>query len=362
MHDSFRLVGLCVILDDMLLSPHIKTRQLVWLSRRLAMALDAGVDIRAVWAREAQRATGRAVREQYEIVAQAIDRGSPLAGALSATGDFFPALFRELVAVGEETGRLGEVFGQLADHYQSRMELRRGFLSVVAWPLIQLALCLLIVGFLIWVMGFIQRFSGSDVDPLGFGLVGNSGLLVYCLVLTAIGLPLALLIYASRRGLVWTRPIQRSVLRLPVVGKALQTLALARMAWSLHLTMGTGMDVRRAMRLSLRSTNNARYTDRAEQIERDIENGQSIHAALANTEAFPLEFLDHLAVAEESGQLAESMDRLAQQYHEHARTALAALAKSGGLAIWLVIVTVIVFLIFRLAASYVGMINNAIPG
>jgi len=74
----------------MLLLSRITTKQLVWLSRRLAMALDAGIDVRTVWAREAQRAPGRAIRQRYETVCRAIDQGSPLAEALSSTGGFFP--------------------------------------------------------------------------------------------------------------------------------------------------------------------------------------------------------------------------------------------------------------------------------
>ena len=50
-------------------------------------------------------------------------------------------------------------------------------------------------------------------------------------------------------------------LRIPVLGPALETLALSRLAWAMYLTMNTGMDVRRAMRLSLASTNHARYIE-----------------------------------------------------------------------------------------------------
>ena len=51
--------------------------------------------------------------------------------------------------------------------------------------------------------------------------------------------------------MMWVRPLQRAVMGVPVLGPALQTLALARIAWSMHLTMNAGMEVRKALRLSL---------------------------------------------------------------------------------------------------------------
>ena len=51
------------ILAHMLFSPRIRTSQLAGLCRRLATALGAGIDVRTAWAREADRASGRAARE-----------------------------------------------------------------------------------------------------------------------------------------------------------------------------------------------------------------------------------------------------------------------------------------------------------
>ncbi|MBN2476551.1 MAG: type II secretion system F family protein [Pirellulales bacterium] len=344
----------------MLLSSRIHAKSLAGLCRRLATALGAGIDVRTVFSREVDRASGEAGRRALRAVSDAVERGRSLAAALDATGNYFPTLFREMVAVGEQTGQLSEVFAQLADHYEHQTELRQTFLAVISWPLLQLGLAVLIVGFLIWIMGVIGQITGNAVDPLGFGLVGNSGLAVYVAVVTLLAAAVLLLVQAVRRGLVWTRPIQRGVLRIPALGKALETMALSRLAWALHLTMNTGMDVRRALRLSLQSTRNAKFTDQIEPIDAEIVAGNSIHRAFVATGCFPHEFLDALAVGEESGKLVESMGRLARQYREHARTAIAVLTKVGGLMVWMLIAAVIIFLIFRLFAFYLGTINNAL--
>lgn len=342
------------MLIDMLFSARIKLKPLAGLCRRLATALGAGIDLRTAWAHEAERAPGQAARRRFRSVSEAIQRGGNVAEALAATGSFFPALFREMVDVGEQTGHLSEVFAQLADHYEAQLALRRGFLATIAWPLVELAAAVVIIGFLIWFMGVI----GGGTDLLGWGLVGNSGLLVYIAFLGIVGLLFFVLLQAVRRGMVWTRPIQRAVLRLPALGKVLQTLALSRLAWSLHLTLNTEMNVRRALRLSLRSTRSARYTDQTERIDAEIAAGNSIHEAFLAAGCFPTDFLDALAVGEQSGALVESMGRLSRLYRDQARTALVVLNTLAGFAVYAAIALVIIFLIFRLAGFYFGIIRG----
>ena len=343
----------------MFFSTRIRLKKLAALCRRLATSLEAGIDVRTVWQRETGRASGRA-RIRIGAVSQAVDRGEGLAEALAEAGGFFPPLLAELAQVGQQTGHLGEVFAQLAEHYDSQVRLRRSFLAAIAWPLVQLALAVAIVGFLIWIMGVIGKTRlGKPIDPLGLGLVGNEGLLIYIAFVAGVTLCLLFVIQAVRRGLVWTRPIQRGVLRAPVLGKALQTLALARLAWSMHLAMNTGMEVRRALKLSLQSTRNARYTDQIEQIGAEIDSGSSIHEAFERAGNYPADFLDALAVGEQSGRLVESMALLSRQYHEQARAALGTLTMLAGVAVWCAIALLIVALIFRLFMFYLGAIHDA---
>ncbi len=348
------------MLTGMLFSQRISTKELAGLCRRLATSLEAGIDVRTVWAREAQRPVGRAARLHLETVGRAVAEGESIADALAATGDFFPQLLRELAEVGEQTGHLGEIFAQLADHYQNRLKLRRSFLASIAWPVAQLALAVCVIGFLIWIMGLIGEITGTTIDILGLGLVGNTGLMIYVVFLAAVGAIVFLFIRAVSRGLVWTRPIQRAALRGPFLGPPLQTLALARLAWTLHLTLNAGMDVRRALRLSLRSSRNARFSDQIDLIDAEISAGNSNHDAFSRAGSYPTDFLDSLRVGEQTGKLVESMALLARQYGDRAQAALATLTMLGGLAVWCVIGLMIIAVIFRLFAFYLGTINDAL--
>ena len=186
----------------------------------------------------------------------------------------------------------------------------------------ELTATVLIIGFLIWVLGFIGRSTGTVIDILGWGLVGDRGLAIYTTIVLGIVLGLFAVYYGIQRGLAWTKPVQRAVLKIPVIGKALETISLSRLAWSMHLTFDTGMSVRKALKLSIESTRNAHFTDQINLIDRAIEGGQSIYDTFVLTGAFPDDFLDSLHAGEESGRLVESMGRLSRQYQEQAEAAI----------------------------------------
>jgi type II secretory pathway component PulF len=339
----------------------IGQRELSGLCRRLHTALEAGIDARKAWKREATGHGSVALRARLGQISEAIDKGWTVNDAIDQTGEYFPPLFREMVAVGEETGNLAEIFQHLAEHYDHQLKLRRNFLAAIAWPVIQLVAALGIIGLLIWIMGILPTGPGGErVDILGLG-VGTRGLVVYLLLIGLIaGLGVGLYV-AVQRGMFGTRALQRGLMNVPVIGASLQTLALSRLAWALHLTMETSLDLRRSLTLSLRSTHNARYTDDCEQIVNAVAGGDEIHEALARTGAYPTEFLDALEVGERSGRLPETMATLARQYQDQARRALAVLTAVAGFAVWAVVAILIIIMIFRIfTLFYLNPINEAL--
>lgn len=335
-------------------------KELAQLCRRLATSLEAGIDARRTWAREVEGHASASLRRHLYPVYDAVHAGRSVTEGFAAAGEYFPAMFREMVHVGEQTGKLAEVFRQLADHYDHQLTLRRGFLAAIAWPVLQLIASLTVIGIVILVLGFLPLGEGGKpIDTLGLGLIGVPGFIKYCLFLATVAAALYLIYVSITRGKMWTRPLQRALLATPGLGGCLQTLALARLAWSMHVTMETGMDLRHAMALSLASTQNARYMDHMDRVVSQVASGHEIYEVLAETKVFPRDFLDTLEVGERAGRLPESMAILASQYQEQARRALTTLTVLAGFAVWGLVALLVIAMIFRAFAFYLNVINEA---
>jgi type II secretory pathway component PulF len=323
---------------------------------RVGTALQAGMEMRAVWDREASRGLP-AYRHQAAKVRDRLAAGDSLAESLAACDGYFPQLTRDLVDVGEKTGRLEEVLLGLADHYEHLRSLRRTFLMGIAWPCFQLIVALAVIGLLILVLGMI----GGGIDILGSGLVGTSGLVIYLLLVALVFGGGALVVVAVMRGWLGPAPLQLAM-QLPLLGGFLRTSALSRMAWTLSLALNSGLDARRAMKLTLRSTQNAHYTSQMRTVDESIQAGHEFHESLRQTGAFPDEFVNTLETAEISGTHGETLGRLASEYRSRARNAALGLTAAATVAVWVLVAMFLIFMIFRLASFYLGTINEALQG
>jgi type IV pilus assembly protein PilC len=341
----------------MLFSPRIGLKPLAWLCRRLSISLSAGVDIRRTLKREAESAR-RPLKSRLEDIQNAVDRGASFSEGVASTGNFFPRLFRELVIVGDQTGNLAEVLRELAEQYDQQLVRKRDFLSALTWPMMELVASICIVAFLIW----ISPVLGPGVDVLGLGLVGNEGLIQYFTFLGCIAAVVWVIVQAAKREYLWLRPVEAIVSKLPVLGRIHETLSVARLTWALSVTLGSAMELRKALELSLRSSHNSRYAAASQPIWTSIMRGSSLHRAMAETHIFPARLLDAIAVGEESGRLPETMDTLSKHYADEARMALSILSRLAGFLVWGIIAMMIISLIFQIYGGYIKAINNAASG
>lgn len=329
------------------------------LCHRIAVSLDAGVDVRRVWRSESERARGNA-RRVYAAIADGVAAGNGFDAAVRSQAGYFPRLFVDMAEVGEATGSTPEVFRRLAGHYDHLVATRRDLLSRLAWPAFQLAIALAVVAALIAVGGFVNDGRGEAIDLLGLGLVGGRGLMIYANALIALALMGLGGWVAITRSRALSSFVWRFAAGLPVVGDCLNKIALARVAWALHLMLNVEMDLRRVAPAALAASGDPRFRDATESTARDVGRGRPLSEAYGRTGLFPAPFLDALVVAEESGQLVESMSRLSREYEAEAQRAVATLSALVGAAVWLLVALLLVSLVFRIFGFYTGAIYDAL--
>jgi type II secretory pathway component PulF len=235
----------------------ISSRSLIQLCHRVGTAVRSGVDARRVWEMEERHAAGP-LKNAISEIRQQVAGGGTVAEGMHASGGYFPPMFVQMVAVGEQTGKLDEVLHRLAEHYEHLASMRRMFWIGVAWPLFELSFAVLVIGFLIFIMGIIGSFTGNQTDVLGWGLVGTGGAITWFVFCGLIAGGIALASQALFRGWFGPQPVLIAM-RIPVLGKCLESLALSRLTWSLALALDSGMDAHRSAAMAIRAAQNPYY-------------------------------------------------------------------------------------------------------
>jgi type IV pilus assembly protein PilC len=337
----------------MVFSLRLPLPSLIELCRVLRHNLAAGLTLRDVFRQQASRGP-LAVRPLAERILAVIDEGDSLETALKREKAAFPPLFLALARVGEETGTLPEMFGELEKYFLLQQRLKRQFVSAARLPVLQLLMAIFVIAGMQFFLGVVN----APFDPIGVGL-GAAGALRF--LAYAFG-TLALLIGAyllAARNLQHKALVDGLLLRLPAVGPCLQALALTRFCLALRLTMETGMSMARALRLSLQATGNAAFESRSEVMEQAVRAGDDLTVALAKGEVFPEDFQNIVAVAEEGGRVPEIMRHQADYYQEEAGRRLTTLTTVAGFGVWLTVALLMIIVIFRIFLTAILPAYNA---
>lgn len=342
----------------MLLSPRLPLANLIELCRALRHYLGAGLSLVDAFRQQA-KSGARPVRPVADRLAQALARGESLEDALRQEERHFPPLFSALVRVGEHSGMLAEVFGELERYFAQQRKLWRQFIAQITWPAIQFVMSIGVLALLILIMGLIADAKGGEpLDPLGLGLSGPSGAVIFLLGVFGIFAGLGAAYGLLRRSVKGSTAFKTYLLRLPAIGPCMRALALTRFCMALRLTTETGMPIVRAMRLSLSATGNEAFAAKSEQIADELRGGEELTTALTKSGLFPEEFQHMLAVAEESGTLDQVLAHQTKHYHEEAGRRLAVLTGMAGYGVWAMVGLIIIVAIFRIFNWYLSLLNS----
>jgi type II secretory pathway component PulF len=282
-----------------------------------------------------------------------IEDGRSLAEAMDRLGRAFPPLVRNLVRVGQETGNLDAVLSRLADYYELQRGLVRQLISRLVVPGLQYFAAVGVVTLATWIGANLAR----GANPFGVNASATWILAV------GWGLPPALfLAYRLFSIFAGGRLFHEIAIRIPGLGGLLRSFALGRFAWCMSLCSESGVSVFDGVGLSLSATGNEAFAGRAGRVRADLRGGCPLHEALRHRGLFPVEFIEIVNVAEESGTLSQAMERVSKQHFAEAERRARTLASAAGWVVWLAIAGFIIAMIFRVAVTLVDNINRAVQG
>lgn len=333
----------------------ISNRDLGVLCERVGIAFDVGHDPYRIFERESSRGTARH-RGHMQAVAQRVRAGTTLAEAVAAQENYFPANFTRLIEVGEETGRLEAVLKRMAGYYKQVADLADDFRGAIIWPLIQLALGLVAVSVLIYVPALVAPDEANAADLLGIGLTGVRGLAIFWSIVAAVAAVVVVLSVLHRNGRLGF--FGDLLAKMPVFGKALRVFDEATFMQSLALAVESGVDAWNAVGLSFRSCSSEAFKAQAAPAQVAIRQGREMHAALADTGLFSKESIEAVHLGEESGRLAETLDRHTEYLRMQVRFAMNAITQVTSSLVWIAVAALLIVVIFRVFGRYVSLIGT----
>ncbi|NMM28415.1 MAG: type II secretion system F family protein [Glaciimonas sp.] len=288
-------------------------------SRQLYTLLKAGVPIMRGLAGLQESAINKSFGRVLKDIRESLDAGRELSAAMRRHPHVFSNFYLNMVRVGEMTGRLEEVFLRLFAHLEFEREMGERVRTAMRYPSFVMIAMLAAIGVInIFVIpAFAKVYAGFNAQlPLMTRiLMASSEFTVHYwpLMLAAIGAVVFAFktIISTTKGLYQWDKIK---LRFPIVGKIILKGTLARFARSFALSSKSGVPIVQGLNVVAQTVDNTYIASRIEQMRDGVERGESILRTALVANVFTPVVLQMIAVGEETGELDDLMDEIAEMY------------------------------------------------
>lgn len=303
-------------------------------SRQFATMTSSGMSLLRSLAVLEEQTAKASLKKAIGDVRTDIEGGMSLSVALGKHDRIFPALMIAMIRAGEAGGFLDGALERIATNFEKDAALRGKIKSALTYPVIVLMFSgVLITGVLIFIVPvFTKMFSqlgGTLPLPTRLIVTASHTVLWSGPLFVAFAVTGTVAFRAElRRRPRFRLAFDRLKLRLPVFGPLATKIAISRFARNLGTLLGVGVPVLQALDVVGATTGNAVVTEAMKDLQESVRNGQPMSAPLAKHSIFPQMVTQMIQVGEESGQISQMLDKIADFYDREVDSAAESLTAS----------------------------------
>jgi len=305
----------------------VTTKDLVILSRQIATLFEARISALRIFQMLASDAEKPILQRILKEMVADIQGGSSLSAALGKHPRVFSAFYINMVAAGEESGKINDVFMFLADYLDRYYQVTAKIRGAMVYPAFILTafvgIMVLLLTSVIPQLADILRETGQKMPIYTQIVLGTSTVLVDYGVFVAVGviaLGFALWRYRSTEG--GRATFDRLKISAPVFGRLFKLLYLSRIADNLHTMLAAGVPMVRVIEVSASVVDNAVYETILEDVVEAVRGGASVSESFSRYEEIPGIMVQMIRVGEEAGEVGTILKTLAVFYQREVNSAV----------------------------------------
>ncbi len=303
------------------------------LIRELATALEAGLPLLQALRTVRRQADGDALPVILDFLIERVEAGQPLHHAAKDYGLPFDDMIVGMMKAADASGRMAEILHQLGDLLERSVELRRELVGATVYPMIVAALIVVSSVILItFVLPSIMEPILADGRTLPIPtqiLLGIADIVRGWWILILLAILLGTYGWKS-----WIRvPDNRLafdgwLLRLPLVGRLLRDVAVARFTRTLGTLVSAGMPILSALKIVRDTLGNTVLMRAIDQVQDKVTTGQSLADPLERCGHFPALLVQIVNIGERSGRLEPMLMHAAGAFDRQVANSIKIFTKS----------------------------------
>ena len=297
----------------------VKNKDIVILSKQLSTLFEAQVSALRVFRLISAETESPMLREALTDVAADISDGSSITNALKKHPKVFSNFYVNMVASGEESGKLSETFTYLAEYLDRSYELTSKAKSALVYPSFIISVFFMVMYLMLtMVIPKIAKILVDAGQELPFATkitIGLSNFLVDYGLFFIIGLIVGGFFFVRyTKTDAGASVVDTIKLRIPYVGDLYSRLYLARISGNISMMLASGISMVKTLENTASVVDNKVFENVLETITKDVSSGKSVSDAMAMHPELPGILTQMVKVGEETGRISNVLDTMAKFY------------------------------------------------
>ena len=331
----------------------VPAAELAVTTRQFSTLVSSGLTLESSLGALSEQSEDQKLRGILSGVRDRLSEGSSLHAALGEHPAVFSGLYVNMVRAGEASGTLDVVLGRLADFLEKQTELVSKVRGAMIYPAVMFAVgaavLVFMMTFVIPRVSDIFASSGKALPPVTVALIWASDFLrqnFALLLVLAAGAAFAAGRYMRTPG--GKRLRDRTLLRIPVLGKVFSKVMISRFARTLSTLLSGGIPLLDSIEVSGAVLGNSFYSERLGEVRAKVAEGEAFGTCLSETGVFPPLMVRMVSVGEEAGEMETMLSKVADMYDSQVDATLSALTSLLEPLMILVMGVVMGFMVFAI--------------
>lgn len=305
----------------------VSNKEVVILSRQIATLFEAQVSALRVFRLLASEVDNKHLSEILTQVADDLQGGAPISKAMARHPKVFSNFYVNMVRAGEESGKLSQTFGYLADYLDRTYEVMNKAQNALIYPAFVVGVFIIVMILMLTIVipkiSAILIESGQEIPLYTQVVISISNFLtqygIIFIVALVIGGFFGVRYLQTGPGKIFFDSFKLSV---PYVGNLYQKLYLSRIADNFSTMLVSGVPVVEAIEITSSVVGSTVYENILADTAESVKGGLSISDSLARHPEVPGIMTAMIKVGEETGELGNILATLAKFYQREVTTAV----------------------------------------
>ncbi len=300
-----------------------KVEDILIFSKQFATMVKAGLPILQVLEMLRDQLENPTIKDIIEDIRKSLEGGVTLSKCFERYPQYFDNVYINLIKAGEASGKLDVFLLKIVDSLEKKEKIKKKIKGALMYPMIMFSVAIIVSAFMLVkvVPVFAQMYEGMGIAlpkptavimSMSDFLRGTGGKVMLISIITFVFGFRTLVSKSAAFKYRW----HKQILKMPIFGEMILKSLIARISLIMGNLSAAGVNLLESLDIAKDVSNNVVVSEALENVKKGVFSGDTLTKLFLKEPLFPPTFSQLISVGEQTGQLDEMFNSVAQYYEE----------------------------------------------